>query len=162
MPCDNCYCATCHNLNLSLTIIISNGDEYFNKEIIFRSKKFHSAKCQILMIGWNLITLAWHYGYNCIGVAYWLKMSCFNKIAIKLQWITPYLLWVIMPVAKHFFSHNAKILCNHLISILKFFLNFLFDFWVMLLWIQFMKNLFNIGLVEVQKHNFHKSYILIQ
>jgi hypothetical protein len=51
MPCGNFYCATCHNLKLSLTIIIGNGDQYFKKKIIFISKNPHNAKCQILMNG---------------------------------------------------------------------------------------------------------------
>jgi hypothetical protein len=33
------YCATCHDLGQSLTIIMNNGDQYFEKKKSFMSKK---------------------------------------------------------------------------------------------------------------------------
>ncbi len=35
----------CHNLRSSLTIILDDKNQYFEKKIIFISKKFHSATC---------------------------------------------------------------------------------------------------------------------
>jgi hypothetical protein len=46
MPCDNFYCAMCHNFEPSLTIIMDDGDQYFEKNL---SKIFHNATCQILI-----------------------------------------------------------------------------------------------------------------
>ncbi len=51
MPCDNFYYATCHNVEPSLIIIMDNGDQYFEKKIIFMSKNLHSAMCHILIYG---------------------------------------------------------------------------------------------------------------
>ncbi len=48
MPCGNFYCATYHDHELSLIIIMDDGDQYFN---FFMSKKFHNAMCQILIDG---------------------------------------------------------------------------------------------------------------
>jgi hypothetical protein len=48
------YCAMCHNLKSSLTIIIDDGDQYFKKKIM--SKNLHNATCQILIDGWQLMT----------------------------------------------------------------------------------------------------------
>jgi len=48
MPCGKFfYCAMCHNLRPSLTIIMDDGDQYFEKNLI--SKNFHSITSQILM-----------------------------------------------------------------------------------------------------------------
>jgi len=56
MPCDKKkLCATCHNLEPSLTIIMDDGNQYVEK-INFMPKTFHSATCQILTDGWQLIT----------------------------------------------------------------------------------------------------------
>ncbi len=33
------YCATCHNFRPSLTIIMNDGNQYFEKKIICMSKK---------------------------------------------------------------------------------------------------------------------------
>jgi hypothetical protein len=69
MPCGNFfYCATCHNLRPSLTIIINDGNQYFEKKIKF-PKKLHSAMCQVLIDGWQLMTLTLHHGCNYNGVA---------------------------------------------------------------------------------------------
>ncbi len=38
-------CATCHNFKPSLTIIMDDGDQYFEKKIIFKFKNRHSAMC---------------------------------------------------------------------------------------------------------------------
>ncbi len=39
MPCGNFKnCVMCHNLKLSLTIIMNDGDQYFKNKIIFMSK----------------------------------------------------------------------------------------------------------------------------
>jgi hypothetical protein len=46
------YCATCHNFGSSLTIIMNDGNQYFEKKIFFMSKNIHSAMCQILIDGW--------------------------------------------------------------------------------------------------------------
>jgi len=43
------YCATCHNLGPSLTIIMDNGNQYFEKKLMF--KKLHNATCHILIDG---------------------------------------------------------------------------------------------------------------
>ncbi len=45
------WCAMCHNLKPSLAIIMDNGDQYFEKIIIFLSKNLHNAMCQILVDG---------------------------------------------------------------------------------------------------------------
>jgi hypothetical protein len=42
------YCATCHNFGLSLTIILDDGDQYFE---FFMFKFFHNATCHILIDG---------------------------------------------------------------------------------------------------------------
>jgi len=47
------YYATCHNLGLSLTIIMDNGNQYFEKKL---SKNLYSATCHILIYGWQLMT----------------------------------------------------------------------------------------------------------
>jgi len=47
------YCATCHNLGSSSTIIMDNGNEYFKNKNILMSKNFHSPTCENLMDGWN-------------------------------------------------------------------------------------------------------------
>jgi len=39
------YCAMCHNFGPSLTIIMNDGDQYFEKKIIFMSKSLHSVTC---------------------------------------------------------------------------------------------------------------------
>jgi hypothetical protein len=50
MPCGNLfYCATCHNLGPSLTIIMDDGDQYFKKNIM--SKNLHNATYYILIDG---------------------------------------------------------------------------------------------------------------
>ncbi len=35
----------CHNFGPSLTIIIDDGDQYFEKKIIFMSKNLHNVMC---------------------------------------------------------------------------------------------------------------------
>ncbi len=45
------YYAMCHSFELSLTIIMDDGDQYFEKKIISMSKFFHSAMCLILING---------------------------------------------------------------------------------------------------------------
>ncbi len=44
-------CATFHNLEPSLTIIMDDVGQYFEKKINFMSKIFHSAMCKILIDG---------------------------------------------------------------------------------------------------------------
>jgi hypothetical protein len=66
------YCATCHNFGSSLTIIMNDGNQYFEKKIFFMSKNIHSAMCQILIDGWQSMTSTWHHGCNYNKVA----MSC--------------------------------------------------------------------------------------
>jgi hypothetical protein len=63
------YCVTCHNLGPSLTSIMDDGDQYFKKIIIFMSKNLHSAMCQILIDGWQLIISAWHHECSYNGIA---------------------------------------------------------------------------------------------
>jgi hypothetical protein len=60
--------ATCHNLKPSLTIIMDNGDQYFEKKTM--SKNLHNATCKILMGGWQLMMLAWHHVCSYNGVAW--------------------------------------------------------------------------------------------
>jgi hypothetical protein len=43
------YNTTCHNLEPSLTIIMNDGNQYFEKNIM--SKNLHNAMCQILIDG---------------------------------------------------------------------------------------------------------------
>jgi hypothetical protein len=43
------YYATCHNFEPSLIIVMDDGDQYFEKNII--SKNLHNATCQILIDG---------------------------------------------------------------------------------------------------------------
>jgi len=59
----------CHNVGPSLTITMDNGSQYLEKKIIFMSINFHSATCQILIDGWQLMKPTWHYGCNYNGVA---------------------------------------------------------------------------------------------
>jgi len=66
LPCDNFDCETCHNFELSLTIIMNNEDQYLEKQ--FMSKNLHSATCQILINGWQSMTSTWHHGCNYNGV----------------------------------------------------------------------------------------------
>ncbi len=103
----------------------------------------------------NSVAIELELSYNWITMNYTIYIMNWNSC--KLSNNTHNIkIWVAMPVAKHLFFHNAKILCNHLISIFfKYF--FFLGFWVMLLWIQFMENPFNIHLVEVQTHNFWKT-----
>jgi hypothetical protein len=44
-------CATCHNFEPPLTIIMDDGDQYLEKKINFMSKNLHSAMCEILIDG---------------------------------------------------------------------------------------------------------------
>ncbi len=44
--------------------ITNDGDQYLKK---LKSNFFYSAMCQILMDGWELVTLAWRYGCSCSG-----------------------------------------------------------------------------------------------
>jgi len=60
------YCATCHNFESSLTIILNDGDQYFKKTFIQKSLY---ATCEILMDGWKLVMVAWYHGCSC-EVAY--------------------------------------------------------------------------------------------
>jgi hypothetical protein len=60
---------------------MDDEDQYFEKNTIFMSNFFHNAMCQILMDEWQLMEL-----HNS-----W--MSCFDKIAIELQWVAPYIQW---------------------------------------------------------------------
>jgi hypothetical protein len=63
-------CATCHNLKPSLTIIIKNVDQYFQKlKKKITLKNPHSATCQILMNKWKLVMLEWCYGHSCSELA---------------------------------------------------------------------------------------------
>jgi hypothetical protein len=48
---------------------MNDGDQYFGKKIIFMLKNLHSATCQILINGWQSMTLAWHHGYSYNGIA---------------------------------------------------------------------------------------------
>jgi len=34
-----------------------------------KSKNFHSAMCKILIDGWKLVALVWHFGNSCSGIA---------------------------------------------------------------------------------------------
>jgi hypothetical protein len=62
-------CATHHNLEPSLIIIMDDKNQYFKKKIIFMSKIFHNVMCQILIDGWQLMMSTWHHGCNYNGVA---------------------------------------------------------------------------------------------
>jgi hypothetical protein len=52
----------CQNLVPSLIIIMNHGDQYFENKINFTSKSVCSATCQILIDGWQSMTLTWHHG----------------------------------------------------------------------------------------------------
>ncbi len=68
MPCGKKnYCAMCHNFGPSLIIIMDDVDQYFQKKLM--SKNLHNATCQILVYGWQLMTLVWHHGCSYNGVA---------------------------------------------------------------------------------------------
>ncbi len=45
------YHATCHNFVPSLTNIMNDGNQYFEKKKNCMSKNVHSATCQILING---------------------------------------------------------------------------------------------------------------
>ncbi len=51
MPCDNFLLCHVSQLGPSLTIIMNSGDQYFENKIVFMSKFFHNATCQILING---------------------------------------------------------------------------------------------------------------
>jgi len=59
--------ATCQNFRPSFTIMMDNGDQYFENKIM--SKNLHNATCYILIYGWQLMMLMWHHGCNYYGVA---------------------------------------------------------------------------------------------
>jgi signal transduction histidine kinase len=61
------YCATSYNFGPSLTIIMGNGNQYFEKKIM--SKNLHNAISQILIDVWQLMMLAWHHVCSYNGVA---------------------------------------------------------------------------------------------
>jgi len=63
----NFCCATCHNKRPSLTIIMNDGNQYFEKKIML--KNLHNVTCQILINGWKSMTSTWHHGYSYNGVA---------------------------------------------------------------------------------------------
>jgi len=48
---------------------MDDGDQYFEMNN-FNVNFFHNATCQILMDGWQLMTLTWHHGcsYNVIAL----------------------------------------------------------------------------------------------
>ncbi len=43
--------ATCHNIEPSLIIIMDDGNQYFEKKIIFVFQNLHNATCHILIYG---------------------------------------------------------------------------------------------------------------
>ncbi len=56
----------CYNFGPSLTIIMDNGDQYFEKKM---SKNLHNATSQILIDVWQLMMLACHHMCSYNGVA---------------------------------------------------------------------------------------------
>jgi hypothetical protein len=58
---------TCHNLGLSLTMIMDNGDQYFEKKILC-PKIFIMPHVKFLIDVWQLMTLTWHHGCSYNGV----------------------------------------------------------------------------------------------
>ncbi len=48
---------------------MDNGDQYFEKKIIFMLKFFHITMCQILIDEWQLMTSTRHHECNYNGVA---------------------------------------------------------------------------------------------
>jgi hypothetical protein len=80
-------CATFHNLEPSLTIIMDDVGQYFEKKINFMSKIFHSAMCKILIDGWQLMT-----SINIMGVIIMeLHNSWKRSVLIELQWVALYI-----------------------------------------------------------------------
>jgi hypothetical protein len=57
----------CHNLEPSLTIIMDNGNQYFEKQIM--SKNLHNAMYYILIDGWQLMMSTWYHVWNYNEVA---------------------------------------------------------------------------------------------
>jgi hypothetical protein len=51
MPCGILKIVPRHNFEPSLIIIMNDGDQYFEKKIIFMSTNLHSATCQNLING---------------------------------------------------------------------------------------------------------------
>ncbi len=82
------YYATCHNLKPSLTIIMDDGDQYFE---FFMSKSLHNAMCQILINGWQLMMSTWHHGVVIME----LNSSWKWVLLIELQWVAPYIRWIV-------------------------------------------------------------------
>jgi hypothetical protein len=80
----NFYCATCHNLSPSLTITMNDGDQYFEKKIIFMSKNLHSAD------GWQSMTLTWHHN----SIIRELHNSLKWVILMELQLVASYIRWI--------------------------------------------------------------------
>ncbi len=50
---------------------------------IYIAKNLHSAMCQILIDGWQLMMLAWHHGCNCNGVASSWKWIVLTKLQLN-------------------------------------------------------------------------------
>jgi hypothetical protein len=67
MPCGIFYSATCHSFKPSLTIIMDNGNQYFEEKIM--SKILHNPMCQILINGWQLMMSIWLHECNYYEVA---------------------------------------------------------------------------------------------
>jgi hypothetical protein len=64
MPCgQKKKCGICHNVEPSLTLIMNDGYQYFER------KSFLCPKILILPHGWQSMTLAWHHKYNYKGIA---------------------------------------------------------------------------------------------
>ncbi len=61
------YCVTCHNFEPSLAIIMNDGDQYFEKKIMF--KNLYNTTCQKNLNGKQLIMSTCHNGCNYNGVA---------------------------------------------------------------------------------------------
>jgi hypothetical protein len=60
MPCGKFWlCHMSQSKTIIKTIIMDDGDQYFEKKIM--SKNLHSTTCQILINRWQLMMLAWHH-----------------------------------------------------------------------------------------------------
>jgi hypothetical protein len=90
MPCGNFIMCHVYNFGPSLTIIMNDKDQYFEK-IIFLSKQIHSATCYILIYGWQSMTSSLHHG----AIIMELHISWKWVVFIELQCVAQYIRWII-------------------------------------------------------------------
>jgi hypothetical protein len=77
-------CAMCHNVKPSLTFIMNDEDQYFER------KSFLCPKILILPHGWQSMTLTWHHN----SIIRELHNSSKWVILMELQLVASYIRWI--------------------------------------------------------------------